>query len=92
MRHVESKYRQFPTAIELPDLLSDQQALRTIALNQWKESLDLVYNQDYVCFEFQEGRGFRAKTHMAWAFKNRAHALQFKLAFAGWAPRLVAEW
>lgn len=93
MRHVESKYRQFPTAIELPALASEAQAARAVALNEWKESLGLIYNQDYVCFEFIDGKpGYRQKTCMAWAFKSKAHALQFKLAFAGWAASLVAEW
>lgn len=83
MKHVESKYRQFPTAILLPDLPSERQIDRQLALVEWRDSLGLVYQIDYVCFEHTEGRGFRAKTTMAWAFKLKAHALQFKLAFAG---------
>jgi hypothetical protein len=92
MKHVESKYRQFPTAILLPDLATEYQLTRQQALIEWRDSLGLVYQQDYICFEHTEGRGFRARTHMAWAFKNKGHALQFKLSFAGWAPNLVAEW
>lgn len=84
MRHVESKYREYPVALELPALESDLQASRALAINDWTSALGIRYNYDYVCFEFTEGTGFRAKTFMAWAFKDRRVAIQFKLAFGGW--------
>lgn len=84
MRHVESKYRQFPIALELPELPSERQLLRAQHIAEWKEALGLRYNVDYISFEFQEGRGFRAKTFMAWAFKTKAMALQFKLKFSSY--------
>lgn len=84
MRQVESKFTQYPTALELPDLPSERQMARAEELREWVLNLGLRYNTDYVCFEFTEGKpGYRQKTCMAWAFKKRALALQFKLMFAG---------
>ena len=85
MRHLPSKYVKFPVALELPALDSERQAERAVAINQWKDSMGLEYNRDYVCFEHEEGRGFRARTVMAWAFRQKSHALQFKLTFGGWS-------
>ena len=84
MRHVESKYWQFPIALELPELPSERQLLRAQHLGGWKDALGLRYNVDYISFEIQEGRGFRAKTFMAWAFKSKSMALQFKLKFSSY--------
>lgn len=84
MRQVESKYRQFPVALELPQLPSERQMLRAEHIMEWRDALGLRYNVDFISFEVQEGRGFRARTFMAWAFKTKAMALQFKLKFASY--------
>ena len=84
MRQVESKYKEYPVALELPDLPTLRQFARAEELKKWVETLGIRYNTDYICFEFTTGKpGYQQKTHMAWAFKNKAFALQFKLTFAG---------
>jgi len=84
MRHVPSKYVKFPVAIELPEIDSDRQIHRAIAIKEWSDGLDLMYQRDYICFEHEIGRGHRAARIMAWAFRKKAHALLFKLAFSSW--------
>lgn len=85
MRHLPSKYKEYPTALELPELASDRQLVRSQEITEWVRGLALRYNTDYICFEHREGKpGYRQKTTMAWAFKRKDIALQFKLRFGGW--------
>lgn len=86
MRHLPSKFKEYPTALEMPELSSSERTLqRSQEIAEWLEGLDLRYNRDYVCFEHLDGKpGYRQNTVMAWAFKRRDLALQFKLVFGGW--------
>lgn len=85
MRHLPSKYKEYPTALELPQLASDRQLIRSQEIAEWVNGLGLRYNTDYICFEHHEGKpGYHQKTVMAWAFKSKDYALQFKLRFGGW--------
>lgn len=79
MRQVESKYRQFPIALEFPNLPADRRQARILLIKEWKDALGLRYNVDFISFEYNIGR---SGTHVAWAFKSKAIALQFKLKFA----------
>jgi hypothetical protein len=73
MREVESSYRQFPTAIELPATLPAH------SMKDWLANQGLRFNYDYICIQALIGR----ESVGAYAFRNRAHALMFKMAFAG---------
>jgi len=85
MKQIDSKYRQFPTALELPDLPTDRQLARSEEMIAWIKESNLVYQKDFVCFEHQTGKpGHSKKVTMAWAFRDRGTALHFKLTFGGW--------
>jgi len=85
MKQIESKYVQFPIALELPELESDRQLVRSEEIIAWTKESNLVYQKDFVCFEYESGpRGYRKKVTMAWAFRDRGTALHFKLTFGGW--------
>lgn len=85
MKQIDSKYRQFPTALELPDLSTERQLVRSEEIIAWVKESNLVYQKDFVCFEHPLGKpGHGQKVTMAWAFRDRGTALHFKLTFGGW--------
>lgn len=84
MNQIESKYTQFPIALEIPEIPREKRIERDAHILEWKKALGLRFNVDYVNFEFQKGPQRNQTTHTACAFKNEAIALQFKLKFAGY--------
>ena len=82
MRQVDSKYRQFPIALEYADLPKERRDIRTDLMIEWTQALNLHHNVDYLFFQYLEGHGHRAKSKDAIAFKKKDHALLFKLKFA----------
>ena len=82
MRQVESKYWQFPIALEYVDLPKERRDLRTDLMVEWTNALNLHHNVDYIFFQFNDGPHRYSRTKDAIAFKKKDHALLFKLKFA----------
>ena len=85
MKPIESKYRKFPFALVLPDLMPVGHESRHIAIKEWTDALDLAFNTHYVCFEVQKRVQYRIISLHCWAFSEKWMSLQFKLKFGGWS-------